>query len=272
MEWQDIGARDAEVLIFGGPYSNLPATRALIARAGGRGIDPQAMICTGDIVAYCGEPSETVAEIRRLNAPVVAGNCELQLASGQMDCGCGFDAGTTCDVLSAGWFAHVDRHIGAEDRAWMNALPQIITFHHQGMRCAVIHGGVSDVSRFIWETDADAVFDQELDLLKDIVGQVDIVFAGHSGIAFSRQIGDVTWVNAGVIGMPPNAGSPRTQFVTLKAGHVRIESLSYDHAAARSMMQVAGLTQGYDLALSTGWWPSEEVLPSDLRRSALDSG
>jgi hypothetical protein len=30
----------------------------------------------------------------------------------------------------------------------------------------------------------------------------------------------------------------------------------------------AGLTQGYQTGLTTGWWPSEDVLPLVLRRAS----
>ena len=37
---------------------------------------------------------------------------------------------------------------------------------------------------------------------------------------------------------------------------------------AAAAMRAVGLTQGYERALASGWWPSEEVLPADLRRAA----
>lgn len=53
---RDLGDLDGPVLVFGGPYSNLQATRALIARADQLGVPSQNLICTGDVVAYCGDP------------------------------------------------------------------------------------------------------------------------------------------------------------------------------------------------------------------------
>ncbi|MEE3500553.1 hypothetical protein [Acidiphilium acidophilum] len=46
-----LDAVDGPVLVFGGPYSNLPATRAVFAAAAEHGIPPGRMICTGDVVA-----------------------------------------------------------------------------------------------------------------------------------------------------------------------------------------------------------------------------
>ena len=71
----------------------------------------------------------------------------------------------------------------------------------------------------------------------------------------------------GALGMPQNDGDPRTSFVVLENGKARIERLSYDHAAASQAMRDAGLTQGYETSLKTGYWPSEDVLPISLRRA-----
>ncbi|QFT93175.1 Calcineurin-like phosphoesterase superfamily domain protein [Roseovarius sp. THAF9] len=268
MKLVDLGTRDTPLAVFGGPYSNRHATQALLARTARLGISPRDTICTGDLVAYCGAPAQTVALIRSAGLPVVAGNCEKQLAAYQMDCGCGFEDGSTCDLLSAGWYAHADAAIGADDRAWMDGLPDMIRFTHHGLRCAVIHGGLSDISRFLWSSSPAPAFASEIALIEAQGGPVDIVFAGHSGIAFRRRIGQVLWVNAGVIGMPPNDGTPRTEYALLRDGAVSLHKLDYDCAAARADMQAAGLIQGYDAALATGYWPSEDVLPAALRRSS----
>ncbi|MDA3858108.1 MAG: metallophosphoesterase family protein [Roseovarius sp.] len=272
MDVRDLGVLTGPVLLFGGPYSNLSALRALIACARKVAIPAQRMICTGDLVAYCAEASETVGEIRALGCLVVAGNCEKQLASNAMDCGCGFEKDSRCDVLSGAWYRHADRAIGAPDRRWMGGLPDMITFQHEGRCCVVLHGGISDVSRFLWPTSPEAEFQEEIDLIQSLTGRIDMVIGGHSGIAFQRQVGDVTWVNAGAIGMPPNDGRPETRFGILDASGVVFHDLAYDHAATHGAMKAAGLTQGYDAAVMTGYWPSEEVLPPALRRAAVAKG
>jgi len=44
------------LLVFGGPYSNLEATKAMLAEARRRAIAPGNIVCTGDLVAYCARP------------------------------------------------------------------------------------------------------------------------------------------------------------------------------------------------------------------------
>lgn len=266
MQILDLGDIAGPMILFGGPYSNSHAMLALMMRAGDLGIDGRAMICTGDLVAYCADPMGVVALTRKADITVAAGNCEKQLAANAMDCGCGFEDGTTCDLLSAGWYGFADTHVTNEARRWMGEVPDIVTFDHAGRRFAVIHGGVTDISRFIWSRSPDDVFKQEISALETLVGPVDVIVAGHSGIAFERRIGDHLWLNAGVIGMPANDGRAVTQYVTLNDGAVAIHDLDYDVAGAVKAMEIAGLIQGYHTALRSGIWPSQDVLPPELRR------
>ncbi len=268
MDILDLGVIEGRVLLFGGPYSNLAALEAVVARASAMGVPPGRCICTGDVVAYGADPADCVALVRRAGMPVVAGNVERQLGAYGDHCGCGFAAGSTCDLLSAGWFAHADAAIGAQDRAWMAALPDMITFEQAGRRLAVIHGGATDVSRFLWPVSDEAEFAAEVAAIQAAAGPVDAVVSGHCGVDFMRRVAGVEWINAGVIGLPPNDGTPQTRFAILDGGQARIEALDYDHARAARAMRAAGLVQGYERALETGFWPSEEVLPCVLRRSA----
>lgn len=260
--WRDLGALRGPVMLFGGPYSNLQATKALRAEAARRDIPAGRAICTGDVAAYCGDPRRTVAAIRRWGCPVVAGNCEEQLAAGAADCGCGFAAGSACDALSAEWFAHASERVSVEDRLWMAGLPQRLLFTHRGLRWAAIHGGASDVSRFVWPGEREAMA-EEIVRLEAEVGQLDGVVAGHCGLAFIEEVDGRVWVNAGVIGMPPNDGRRETAYAILDDG-VSLHRLSYDAVAAADAM--AARATPYAAALTSGWWPSEDVLPETLRR------
>ncbi len=272
MQHQDLGELAGPVLLFGGPYSNFQATEAVLAQAAALNVPEGHVICTGDVVAYCGQPAETVATVRAAQVVVVAGNCEQQLAAHALDCGCGFEAGTACDLLSAGWYAHANAEVGDEARRWMAGLPDVVTFRHAGKRVAVIHGGVTDVARFVFSVSPEADFAEEIAALEALVGPVDMVIAGHSGIAFSRQLDVVTWVNAGAVGMPEHDGRCETRFVILRDGNAEIRELAYDVQAAFAAMQKVGLRQGYDRALLSGYWPSEDVLPQELRLGSLANG
>ena len=261
MKVQDFGQYDGPVLLFGGPYSNLHATEAFAALAG----DTPA-ICTGDVVAYGANPPETLALVRARAWSVVAGNCERQIAVGADDCGCGFSADTACDIFSRGWYPYAMANVGQNDRLWMENLPDIGLFTHQGRRYAVIHGGATAINRYLWPSSAEADFAHEIEALEAAVGHIDGIVAGHAGIGFHRQIGRHQWINAGAIGLPPHDGRSETRFARLEMGEVTIERLRYDRNAAFKAMAEVGLTQGYHHSLKTGIWPSEDVLPLELRR------
>jgi len=248
-------------VLFGGVYSNFQALEALIAVVG-----DQPAICTGDVVGYCAEASASVELVRKTGWPVVAGNCERQIADAAPDCGCGFGVGSACEVLSRGWYPHAVAQIGPDERAWMEALPDIGVFQQQGRRYAVLHGGASANNRFLWPSTSIGDFSIEIEALEALTGPVHGIVAGHSGIAFQRRLGSRVWINAGAIGMPPHDGRSQTRFAVLDTGEVTFERLSYDVSRTISEMKSAGLDQGYEVALQTGFWPSEDVLPSELRR------
>lgn len=260
---RDLGRLEGDVLLFGGPYSNLQATQALFAAAGH--IPMSNRICTGDVVAYCADALATWDLVQAGCAAIVAGNCEKQLAEGAEDCGCGFEEGSLCDLASRGWYPYAAAQMAGRE-ARLAACPDVVVFTHEGRRYAAIHGGISDISRFIWPTCPQAVLQFEINALQGIVGDVDGVICGHCGIAFERVVNGCQWINAGVIGMPPHDGRPETRYAVLGADGARFHTLGYDAAAASSRMQEQGLTQGYEEALLTGIWPSQDVLPVGLRQ------
>lgn len=265
VQHQDLGHLSGEIWVFGGPYSNLQATEALVARADAACISASHLICTGDWVAYCADP---VAVFDALNGRCqsIAGNMEVQLAANAVDCGCGFDEGSSCDLLSSAWYTYAQGQVTQAMRQSFGQMPKLLSFSHDGGRAAVIHGGASDLSHFLWPNSRADAFAHEISLIEAQIGAVDQVFCGHSGLAFQRQIGRVTWVNAGVIGMPPHDGRPATRFVRLRDGRAVIERLVYDASGAQRAMEGAGLPRGYSQALTTGMWPSQDILPPPLRR------
>lgn len=255
----DEGA-ESPILVFGGPYSNERATAAMRRTASERGIPASRVICTGDVVAYCAEPEETVEAIRDWGCHVIAGNCEEQLAAGAGDCGCGFEAGTACDLLAKGWYPFANQRVSAASRAWMAALPSSARLRWQGLDCLVVHGGVGVVNRFVFASEGD-VLDAELDAAK-----ADLVVAGHAGIPFIAKRRRGTWFNAGVIGMPANDGTPDGWYGLLtptpRGVELSLHRLAYDSRPAAAAMRRWSYADGYAKSLVTGIWPSFDVLPA----------
>jgi predicted phosphodiesterase/uncharacterized Fe-S cluster-containing radical SAM superfamily protein len=252
---------DGPVLVFGGPYSNLEATEAVLAEAARRGIPPRRILCTGDIVAYAADAGATLDLVRRSGIAAIMGNCEESLGGDAGDCGCGYAEGSACDRLATEWYAHARRGLDAEQRAWMAALPRRLDIALGGKRLAVVHGSVRQINRFLFASTPAAVKREELD-----AARCDGVIAGHCGIPFSEVIDGKLWHNAGAVGMPANDGTPLVWFSVLTPAPDGIDiehaALAYDHGAAAAKMRAARLPEGYAAALETGLWPSCDVLPA----------
>jgi len=148
----------------------------------------------------------------------------------------------------------------------MGTLPERIVFTHGGERFAVMHGGATDISRFIWPVSKDTEIAAEIAALTDQVGGFDHIIAGHSGIPMQRIVDGVSWMNTGAVGMPSHNGRPDTSFCYLSDNNFIIKKLPYDFNATIKAMKAAGLTQGYHETLRSGYWPSEDTLPPEMRR------
>jgi predicted phosphodiesterase len=253
------------LLVFGGTYGNLQATEALFAEAEDLGIGPEAMLCTGDLAAYCAQPRETVQLVRDKSVPVVMGNCEESLAGDAEDCGCGFEEGTVCDLLARQWYDFCRTRIDADAKRWMGGLPRRITVEIGGRRLVAIHGGVQAINRFVFPSSPETEMTEELR-----VAGAEGALAGHSGIPFVRCPGGGLWLNSGAVGLPANDGTPRVWYALIEAceGGLKasLKALAYDHATAARQMHAAGLANGYAACLDSGLWPSLDVLPAAERR------
>ncbi len=261
----DLGVVDAPLFVFGGPYSNLAATRRVIEIATERGFPADRIVCTGDIIAYCAHPAETLEAIRSAGINVVMGNCEESLGEQLDDCGCGFEEGSACDVLSRSWYAYAQSKIDDDARAWMRGLPRRIEARVAGLRIVFLHGDSSNISGWVFAStpadDLTAHFDNT---------NADVIVGGHCGLPFARRLGDGrAWINAGVVGMPANDGTKRGWFATLHPGNGAIAAelmpFTYDTGEEARAMAQNGLPDGYRNGLIDGLWPNMDVLPGRER-------
>lgn len=264
MSVQDLGARATPVLVFGGPYGNLEAIRALKGRAYALGIRGDHVICTGDVVAYGADPQGVVDLVRRWGCAVVMGNCEESLAADAADCGCGFNEDSTCAALSAQWFAASRRDLDDDAKRWMGRLPRRVELTLAGRRLAAIHGGAAQINRFIFASTPAVEKISEIASLG-----VDGILAGHCGVPFTQVLDGRLWHNSGALGMPANDGTARVWFsvLTPRGGDLEIthHALVYDHYAAAAKMRTQGYPAEYADCLASGLWPSCDILPAAER-------
>jgi predicted phosphodiesterase len=252
------------VLVFGGPYGNLQATSAMKSIAEQNSIGPLNTFCTGDIVAYCGNPQETVSLIRDWGCHVVMGNCEESVGFNKDDCGCGFEQGSMCAALSSNWYDYAVNQINADDKQWMQTLPRTINFNIDTITFSIIHGGIEDISEFIFKSTQTRRKQEIINFHGS-----DCIIGGHCGIPFGHSTNNGFWLNPGVIGMPANDGQQHGWYMIIESTENGVictwHKLKFDNQGAIFAMQKAGIPDEYQKTLEDGLWPSMSILPEQER-------
>ncbi len=258
---RDIGSLKGEILIFGGVYSNLQALESFKQVAEERKIPASNIICTGDIVGYCAQPEQCVQLVKDWGIHCIAGNVELNLRDEADDCGCNFDEGGRCDVFSRQWYPYAQKQVSIESLDWIASLPEFIEFNWNNKKVLVLHGSLFNTSEFVFKSTPWALKQANFDLVK-----AEMILAGHCGIPFAQHNNKLSWLNAGVIGMPANDGNTEVWYLRLSSeieqGYV-FETLKYDHQKANALMLEQPLPKSYAKTLLTGIWDNCEILPEE---------
>ncbi len=252
--------RGDKILVFGGVYSNLQALEALQKVAENEGISPDNIICTGDIVGYCAQPSECLDMIEKWGIHAIQGNVEENLLSGNDDCGCNFTEGGRCDMFSRQWFPYAASRMTEQNLTYLKTLPQFIDFQYVGKRFRVLHGSLNNISEFIFKSTDWAVKADNFNKT-----QADVILAGHCGLPFVDEKDGKIWLNAGVIGMPANDGGTGVWYLILDntegGGSYAFHRLDYDFKTAHALMLEHKLPRSYAQTLLNGIWDNTEIMP-----------
>ncbi len=257
---KDIGQLEGRLLVFGGVYSNLEALQALQAIAQQESIPPSNIICTGDIVGYCAEPEACLQCIRNWGIHNILGNVEIQLREGQEDCGCDFNTDSRCDIFSRQWYPFAQSQVSPDAIQWLDTLPDHLSFNYAGKKVVVVHGSYFATAEYVFKS---SPWSQKANNFS--ASQSQIILAGHSGLPFQDEQDGLTWLNAGVIGMPANDGSTKVWYLILEETngqiHYQHHSFAYNHELAAQKMKAKKLPTSYALTLQTGIWDNCEILP-----------
>ncbi len=260
--------REAKALyFFGGPYSNLQATRELQKILNERNISPKNIFCTGDTTAYCANPNETLSLLEEWGITSIQGNVEQQIINDEDTCGCNFKEGSECDLLSNNWYNFIRENISEKSLSYLKTFPEQLEIETKLGGIRIIHGGVENISKFFFEKTSIKSFQEELSLVRS---DTSIIVAGHSGIPFAKNIGEKVWLNTGVIGMPANDGTKRAWYLELiieEEMTANLKSFTYDSQAASKSMLESKLPREYANSLLSGLWPSQDMIPAEQRSS-----
>lgn len=266
---KDIGILTGEVLVFGGVYSNLEALQAVQAFAKTRAIPASNVICTGDIVGYCANPTECIEVVRDWGIHAIAGNVEMNIRDGLEDCGCNFDENSRCDIFSRIWYPFAFKNSSPAAVDYMKGLPDYVLFQLGSVKGLVLHGNYGATSEFVWRS-SDW---KEIKAPAFAKTGTDLIVSGHSGLPFAHAEDDKSWLNSGALGMPANDGTQRVWCATINAKDEGLDyqfhALDYDYKAARRKMLDNPLPKSYALTLDNGLWDNTEVM---LEREARWTG
>lgn len=259
---KNIGRLTGKVLVFGGVYSNFQSLEELYQIAKSENISPQNIICTGDIVGYCAAPSECLDFIEKWGIHGIQGNVEQNLINGTDDCGCNFEEGSRCDIFSKLWFPFAMMRMTARNMAYLEQLPEKISFEYADKKIDVIHGSYENISEFVFKSTDWSVKKYNFDQTN-----ADVILAGHCGLPFADVQKGQYWLNAGVIGMPANDGTARVWYLILDDAEgqfsYQFHSYEYESFEANQLMLENGLPFSYSETLLTGLWDNNEILPDE---------
>lgn len=256
---QTIEIQGNRLLVFGGVYSNLEALIELKKKANELGYKPDQIICTGDIIGYCADPSSCVQLVKQWGIHCITGNVEANIRDGIEDCGCNFDDNSRCDLLSKIWYPYAAKNTTSDDIQFLEKLPTQINFTIGKIKGIVIHGNLNNINEFVWRS---TPWTHKAKAFK--ASEANIVLAGHSGLPFLHTNKKQHWINSGALGMPANDGQPQVWFATIDIINDQVitnfHSLKYDYKRTRKKMISQKLPLSYALTIQNGIWDNTEIM------------
>jgi predicted phosphodiesterase len=241
------------IAIIADIHGNALALDAVLADLGRDGYDQ--LVCLGDAIQGGPQPEEVVARLRDLGCPVVLGNADAYLLTGE-ETGAEPLTDARRRRLSATRDWSLTRLTDA-DRAFIAAFPLIVDLDLPGglrLRCA--HGTPRSFDEILLPTSPDEAF--AAGLVRD--GRT-LSVGGHTHVQFVRQFPDRTFfANPGSVGLAWRHGQlpgilyadPWAEYAILDIAAGRVElsfrRVPFDVAAYRAIIAASGTPYADDLA------------------------
>ncbi len=265
------------VAVFGGPYSNPYALRALLDDARGRGCER--IFCLGDLGGFGAEPDALWPLLTEGGVECIAGNYDIAIGRGDEDCGCGYRDPRDNEFAQL-IYDYTKAHTSDAFAAWMRRLPGEHRESIAGVDVHMVHGSPLVVNDFFWESLSDDAVRERLD-----ASGADVLLCTHTGLPWQKRLDGRLVVNVGVIGRPANDGRTEVWYAVVDLDEGRADAelvpLAYDWKAQAASMRTAGIPEAFVETIETGWWTTcLEVVPPRERsrgryqiyRSALPTG
>ncbi len=250
------------IAVFGGPYANPYALRAMLTDAGERGCER--VFCLGDLGGFGAECDQLWPLLREAGVECIAGNYDVAIGRGDEDCGCGY-SDERDNRYAQLIYDHTLAHTSADFAAWMHKLPSEHRELIGGVDVHAVHGSPLAINDFLWES----LGDDELRMRLALSG-ADVLLCTHTGIPWQRRVDGTLIVNVGAVGRPANDGRTETWYAVLELADgeasAELVPLAYDWRAQARSMRAAGLPEAFVETIETGWWTTcLEVVPPPER-------
>jgi predicted phosphodiesterase len=237
-------------------HANLPALRAVLEHIGGQP-DLAGTYHLGDLVGYAPWPNETVALLRELGVPGIAGNYDSTVAADYKHCGCKYEDPRQ-EALSHVSYAWTRAHVSAETKRFLGSLPFRLDLrprggHQPGPMVVLVHG-TPTLNTLYWTEDRPDSFCAKM---AEQAGARpgDVVCFGHTHVPWTREVGGIRFVNTGSVGRPKD-GDWRAGYVLLDVGGdtaaVELVRVEYDLDEAVRGIRASELPDDFAEYLVTG--------------------
>jgi putative phosphoesterase len=192
--------------IFSDVHANLPALEAVLTDVDQQSAD--AVYALGDLVGYAPWPNEVLEVLERRRIRSVMGNYDDGTGFDRDECGCAY-RDPTDKALGDQSFAWTKAHVTDPKKAYLRSLASEIRFELGGLRFLLVHGSPRRMNEYLFE-------DRPLSSFERIAAdaRADVIACGHTHRPYTKQVGDVLFVNVGSAGKPKD-GDPRACYALL---------------------------------------------------------
>jgi putative phosphoesterase len=152
----------------------------------------EAIVCLGDAIQGGAQPAETVARLREIKCPVVMGNADAWLLTGQVTSS--QEQVTERQLAVRAWSL---AQLSAEDRAFIQQFQPTIEIELEaGKKLLCFHGSPSSFDDIILPDTSEDTWNQ-------LLGGYDatLLAGGHTHTQQLRRLGDAWYFNPGSVGL-----------------------------------------------------------------------
>ena len=245
-------ASAAPIAFIGGAYGNVPGLTACLGDAARQAVGLNVFL--GDALGCCGHSDEVIGILLAKCHVWIAGNIEVQAASGELSCGCGYESRED-EQLSCDAHAYAMSSLRPDQQVQIGDWPEtgIISTPHG--RILLCHGSPDRNNEFLYESQLDEA------RLCAWLDRYDckILACSHTGLPWVRVLpGGRVAFNAGVAGKPDHDGDPAVHYALLDwhdgQPAVTIARVEYAHQQWATQLATEGVAEVYLSPLRDGRW------------------